>query len=84
MGAYLGVSWMVVDDLAHRNAGDAHVGLLGQLHGLRELDVEAPALGLEGDRAAEGQPQEHEQAEAGQREADHGEDPPGGRYGLLH
>ena len=57
-------------DLADRDAGDPHVGLRGTAWpASREGDVEAVALGLQRDRAAEGQPQEEQQAEAGQREA---------------
>jgi hypothetical protein len=62
-------------DLAHRHAGDAHVGLEAELGGLGERDLEAVALRLERDRAAEGQPQEQQQPEARQREQHHREDP---------
>ena len=71
-------------DLAHRDAGDPDVGLRRQLRGLLEGDVEAVALGLQRDRAAEGQPQEQQQAEARQREARHDEDAAEAGCLLLH
>ena len=52
--------------------------------GLAEGDVEAVALGLQRDRAAEGQPQEEQQAEAGEREARHDEDAAEAGSLLLH
>ena len=61
--------------LADRHPGLAHVGLQAQLGGLGERHLELVALGLEGDRAAEREPQEQEQPEAGQREQHHREDP---------
>jgi hypothetical protein len=80
-GALVGLE---VLDLADRHAGDAHVGLLGQRRGLREGDVEAVALGLERHRAAEGQPEEQQQAEARQREDHHRGDAAGARGALVH
>ena len=71
-------------DLADRDAGDAHVGLLGELGRLGERRDEAVALRLERDRAAEREPQEQQQAEAGQGEAGHDGDASEGGGGFLH
>ena len=51
-------------DAPDRDAGHAHVGLVGERRRLRELDVHAVRLRLERDGAAEGQPQEQEDPDA--------------------
>ena len=50
-------------DLADVHAGDPDVGLLRERRGLGHVHLEAVALGLERHRAAEREPQEHQQAE---------------------
>ena len=70
--------------LADRDAGDAHVGFLGELGRLVERDLEAVALRLERDRAAEGDPEEERQREAREREADRDQDPCGCRRAGFH
>src|ERR1700761_9248438 len=72
------------DDVAHRDAGDLHRGLGGQLHRLVELDAEAVPLRGQRDRSAERQPQEDEQPDAGGREGHHGEHREVGRPLLVH
>ena len=56
-------------DFADVDAGDPHVGLLGELGGLVEGDRDLVGLRLERGRAAEGDPEEEQDPEAGQREA---------------
>ena len=73
-----------LDDLADGHAGDAHVRLLGELRRLAEADVEAVALRLEREAAAERDPQVQQQAEAGEREARHDEDASECGCLLLH
>src|SRR5262249_48953200 len=76
------VGEVLADDLADAHAGDPYVGLIGQRRRLGERDLDPVALGLERDRAAERQPQEHQQPEARDREHDHREQP-GDGWGLL-
>ena len=54
---------------ADRDAGDPHVGLLGELGRLVEGDLELVGLRPERGRPAEGDPEEEQDAEARQREA---------------
>jgi hypothetical protein len=58
-------------DLADRDPGHAHVGLVGEVGRLGHVHREPVALRLQRDRAAERQPQEDQQPEAGQREGCH-------------
>jgi hypothetical protein len=60
--------------LADADARHAHVGLHGELRGLREGDLELMALGLQRDRPAEAQPQEEQHADARQGEERHRQD----------
>ena len=60
--------------LADRDPADAHVRLERELRRLREVGGDPVALRLQRDRAAEGDPEEEDQAEAGEREADRDQD----------
>ena len=71
-------------DLADRDPGDPHVGLLGELGRLGERDLDPIALRLQRDRAAERDPQEQRQREAGEREAGGDQDPGECRWPCLH
>ena len=71
-------------DPADVDPGDPHVGFLGELRGLGEIRVEAVAVGLQRHRPAECGPQEQQQAEAGQREDRHHEEPADCRDLFLH
>ena len=75
---------LLLAQLADRHAGHAHVGLEPELRRLGEADLDAVALRLERDRAAEGQPQEQQQPEAREREDDHHHDAREGGCGGLH
>ena len=71
-------------DLADVHARHPDVGLLHEQRGLREVRLEAIALGPERQRAAERRPQEHQQRRHGQREADHGCDASDAGRVLVH
>jgi len=62
-------------DLADGHARDPDVRLRGERRRLGEVDLHAIALRLQRHGPAEGQPEEQQQPEAGQREDDHHEDP---------
>src|SRR5688572_864864 len=70
--------------LADVHARHAHVGLLDEQRRLREIGLEAIALRLQREGAAERRPEEHQERRHGQREADHrGEASDAGRV-LVH
>jgi hypothetical protein len=69
-------------DLADRDAADPHVGLDRELRRLREVSRDPVALRLERHRAAERDPEEQQQREAGQREAG-GDEDTDDRWSLL-
>ena len=69
---------------ADRDAGDPHVGLLGELGRLVEGDLDLVGLRLERRRAAEGDPEEEQDAEAGQGEAGDDEELRGAGGSLAH
>src|SRR5918999_1424632 len=60
--------------LADVHSRDPHVRLLGERGRLREGHLDPVALRLERDRPPEGDPEEHQDAEAGEREGDHRDD----------
>ena len=62
-------------DLADGDAADPDLGLLRERDRLGEVGRDLVARGLERDRPAEGDPEEEQQREAGQREADGHHDP---------
>src|SRR5215211_3351536 len=62
-------------DLPDRDARDPYVGLRRELRRLREVGGDLVALRLRRNRTPERDPQEQDQAEAGQREADRHENP---------
>jgi hypothetical protein len=66
---------LLAHDLADRHAGDPHVGLAGELRGVRERDLDLVALGAERDGTAEREPQEQQQPDAREREQHHRHDP---------
>ena len=74
----------IVLHFADRDAGDAHVGLLGELGRLLERDLDLVGLCLERRRAAEGDPEEEQDAEARQREAGDDEELRGAGGSLAH
>src|SRR5680860_1898700 len=69
---------------AYRDAGDSHVGLLGELGRLLEGNLELIGLRLERGRAAEGDPEEEHDAEAGQGEAGDDQELRGAGGSLAH
>src|SRR6266566_2749999 len=71
-------------DLADVDARDPYIRLLGELSRLGEVGVEAVAVRLERDGAAECGPQVQQQPEARQREDRHHEEPADCRDLFLH